>query len=192
MRLSAHDSNALLTFVGRKGNELTMKKLIAILTMSSMIFSSAAVFADEPADVNPIETEPAAQVEVVPADIIETATVIINGETLVTDVPARIINGRTMVPMRAIFEKLGANVEWIEADQLIIASKGYKLVTLKIGKNTLNMADISQSLNTSVELEVAPFLEGDRTLVPLRAVSEAFNATVEWDEATSTVTITTK
>lgn len=157
-----------------------------------MIFSSAAVFADEPEDVTPIETEPAAQVEVVPADIIETATVIINGETLVTDVPARIINGRTMVPMRAIFEKLGANVEWIEADQLIIASKGYKLVTLKIGKNTLNMADISQSLNTSVELEVAPFLEGDRTLVPLRAVSEAFNATVEWDEATSTVTITTK
>ena len=109
-----------------------------------------------------------------------------------TDVPARIINGRTMVPMRAIFEKLGANVEWIEADQLIIASKGYKLVTLKIGKDTLNMADISQSLNTSIKLEVAPFLEGERTLVPLRAVSEAFNATVEWDEATSTVTITTK
>lgn len=153
-----------------------MKKIFAVLIMGIIVLSCTAAFADEP--------EAAADVE--------TATVIVNGKTMEFDTPAIIIEGRTMVPMRAIFEELGAEVEWIEENQLIFASKGPRLVTMKIGKKNISIGDLSTELITSVDLDVAPFLNetGDRTLVPLRAVSEAFGAEVLWDETTSTVTIT--
>ncbi|HIV85232.1 MAG TPA: copper amine oxidase N-terminal domain-containing protein [Candidatus Monoglobus merdigallinarum] len=154
-----------------------MKKILSVLLLSAALLSSVSVFADEAVSGG--------------GSYVEYANVIVNGKAIEFDVQPRIINGRTMVPMRAIFEELGADVEWIEADELILSTKGYKLISMKIGNPVMYIADISQGLNTSVELETAPYLENDsRTMVPLRAVSEALDASVEWDEATYTVTVT--
>ena len=117
-------------------------------------------------------------------------TVKINGETLKTPIAAKIINDRTMLPMRSVFETLGANVEWAEADQLIFATKGNKLITLKIGYPKIVIQTTESNKSEVLELETAPFIDGDYTLVPVRAVAESLDAKVDWDEETNTVLIT--
>lgn len=117
-------------------------------------------------------------------------TVKINGETLKTPIAAKIINDRTMLPMRSVFETLGANVEWAEADQLIFATKGNKLITLKIGYPKIVIQTTESNKSEVLELETAPFIEGDYTLVPVRAVAESLDAKVDWDGETNTVLIT--
>lgn len=177
-----------------------MKKIFAILVSAVMLVSTMAVFADAATDAeyaaaaNALTTEALAALE---SGTAETATVIINGKTMVFDAEPLIIHDRTVVPMRAIFEELGAKVEWLDESQLIIASRdgrNAKMITMKIGKDTMAIADVSNNTNTVYDLDVVPFLlpvdGGDRTLIPLRAVSEALDASVAWDEATSTVTIT--
>lgn len=117
-------------------------------------------------------------------------TVKINGETLKTPIAAKIINDRTMLPMRSVFETLGAKVEWAEADQLIFATKGNKLITLKIGYPKIVIQTTESEKSKVLELETAPFIEGDYTLVPVRAVAESLDAKVDWDGETNTVLIT--
>lgn len=117
-------------------------------------------------------------------------TVKINGETLKTPIAAKIINDRTMLPMRSVFETLGAKVEWAEADQLIFATKGNKLITLKIGYPKIVIQTTESEKSEVLELETAPFIEGDYTLVPVRAVAESLDAKVDWDGETNTVLIT--
>lgn len=120
------------------------------------------------------------------ADFEEKIKVIIDGETLKSDCPPIIINGRTLVPMRAIFEKLGASVDWNESAQSVTAVKGEREISLAIG------GDIMTVDGENKTLDVPPMLYGDRTLVPVRAVSEALNCNVEWVEAENTVVITAK
>ena len=104
--------------------------------------------------------------------------------TLTFDVPPQIINGRTMVPLRAIFEELGAEVLWNGPTQTVTATRGDTVVTLTIGSTapTVN--------GRVVEIDQPGVVVGGRTLVPLRFVGEAFGAEVNWDSATRTVTIT--
>lgn len=145
-----------------------MKKfIISIVLCAAMLFSSAAFAAD-----NEI-------------------TVTINGETLNTPIPAQIVNDRTMLPMRSIFEKLGAVVTWVGADQLIFATKGNTFITLKIGVPQMSVQTTESTESKITELDTAPFIENDYTLVPVRAIAESLNANVEWDGEIKTVAITT-
>ncbi len=102
----------------------------------------------------------------------------------VLDVPAQTINGRTMVPLRAIFEALGATVEWDDVTQTVTSTKGDITIKLQINSNILNKN------NEEITLDVPAQLIDGRTMVPARAVAEAFNCQVGWDDATQTVTIT--
>lgn len=119
-------------------------------------------------------------------------TVTIDGEILETPIPAQIVNGRTMLPMRSVFEKLGAVVTWIDADKLIFATKGNTFITLKIGAPQMAVQTTESVESTVVELDTAPFIEDSYTLVPVRAVAESLKANVEWEDETKTVIITTK
>ena len=115
----------------------------------------------------------------------ENVTVVLDGETIVFDVPPQIINGRTMVPMRAIFEKLGAVVDWNDTTRTAIAQKGNTTVSIVIDDTTL------YKNSEPITLDVPAQLKDSRTLVPLRAVSEAFDCTVLWNDDTQTVNIST-
>lgn len=115
--------------------------------------------------------------------------VIINGNKTEFDVPPKIINNRTMVPMRKIFETLGANVEWVSEAQLIIATKGIKIIAMEIGQNSFSITDITTGVTETVELDVPPQIVDSRTLVPVRAISEALDMNVGWEAETQTVII---
>lgn len=112
--------------------------------------------------------------------------VMLNGEKILFDVLPSITDGRTLVPLRAIFEALGAEVEWDSAAQKITAKKDDITVSMQIGNKTLTKNE------ETVELDVAPTIIDGRTLVPVRAVAEGFNVNVAWDDAAKTVSLSTK
>lgn len=120
-----------------------------------------------------------------PAAGAEPVRVLIDGAPLALDVPAQLIADRTMVPLRQIFEALGALVDWNPADGSITARRGERWVWLAVGSREARVG------GRVVILDVPPVLVGDRTLVPARFVSEALGAAVAWDPATRTVSITT-
>lgn len=112
----------------------------------------------------------------------------LDGEKLEFDVNPIIENGRTMVPFRKIFEELGCSVSYLndEDGMLVSAWHGSDLIRLRIGE--YNMAINGEDR----ELEVAPEIVDSRTLVPLRAVSEALECNVKWNGNTRTVDIASK
>lgn len=104
---------------------------------------------------------------------------------LAFDVLPVIKNGRTLVPMRAIFEALGADVEWDGKTQTITAKNKDVTIQMQIGSNTLIKN------GESLKIDVCPQLVGGRTMVPVRAVSDSFNVTVDWNGYTQTVSLFT-
>ena len=111
-------------------------------------------------------------------------TVILDGRVLTFDVPPQIIDGRTMVPMRVIFEALGAHVSWNDQTRTVTATTSDLTVQTTIGNRTMIVN------GASTAMDVAPIIVSGRTLVPVRFVSEAFGADVDWDAATRTVLLT--
>ncbi|MGO4890484.1 copper amine oxidase N-terminal domain-containing protein [Anaerobacillus sp. MEB173] len=92
-------------------------------------------------------------------------------------------NGTTLVPLRGIFESLGATVQWNQKDKTINATKGNTTVWLKIGSKTAKVN--GKAVTISVQAQV---IEG-RTFVPLRFISQSLGENVHWDSSTRTVTI---
>lgn len=113
------------------------------------------------------------------------ASVSLNGQPLATSVPPTVENGRTLVPMRDIFEALGATVVWNPSDRSIIAQKEATRIHLQIGSKTALVND------RNVWLDEAPTITNGSTLVPLRFVSEALGAQVAWNSSQRLVSITT-
>jgi len=111
--------------------------------------------------------------------------ILFNGSYLDFDVPPIIENNRTLAPYRKIGEALGAEIKWDQETKTVTACKDDKIVILKIGEKTAYVND------TPVELDVPPIIVNNRTLVPVRFFSEAFEATVSWDNASRTVLIDT-
>lgn len=114
----------------------------------------------------------------------QSATVTLNGQPLATSIPPAVENGRTLVPMRDIFEALGATVNWNAGDQSISALRGDTNIWLQIGNGVARVNDQSATLDQS------PVIRNGSTLVPLRFVSEALGAQVNWDGASRVVGIT--
>ncbi len=106
----------------------------------------------------------------------------VNGQPLQSDVkPFVNADGRTMLPIRAIAEALGADVKWDEATQTATLTLGAKVVKGTLGQNNILVDGVP------VPMDTAAASKDGRTVLPLRAVSEAMGADVGWDPATSTV-----
>jgi len=101
----------------------------------------------------------------------------INGQPLKTSVAPMRVNGRTLVPMRDIFEALGAKVTYNGLTRGITATRGATNVGLQIGNRRASVDGVTRML------EQAPLVVNNRTLVPLRFVSEALGARVAWNQA---------
>gem|GEM_PF-1884991 len=113
-------------------------------------------------------------------------SVYLNGTQLSFDVKPQIINGSTYVPMRTIFEELGASVNWDDSTKTITGTKDNTTIKLKIGENKVNIDNRDISLNSG-----ATIVNG-RTLVPVRVVAESFNCEVSWDDSTKTINMSAK
>ena len=116
--------------------------------------------------------------------------VYLDGQRLVFDQPPVAINNRTLVPLRAIFEGLGATVDWNGEKQTILATRGNTAIMLQLGVPSM-AKQVGNGAIQYIELDVAPMAMNNRTLVPVRAISEAFECQVTWDAATNRVDIST-
>jgi len=114
--------------------------------------------------------------------------VLLDGKALDFDVPPVIEKGRTVVPLRAIFEALGAEVTWNPETRQVTAQKEGLTLDLTVGSREAYWKGPKDG--HMVSLEVPPRIMGDRILAPLRFVSETLGSRVDWDEATRTVRIT--
>ena len=113
-------------------------------------------------------------------------TVYLDGLDLYFDVEPKIIDGRTMVPMRKIFEALGADISW-DGDgyeRKVTAARGSITVELTIGNDT---AFINEE---PIKLDSPAIIENSRTLVPIRFVAESLGCDVSWEAENRRVTIT--
>lgn len=117
-------------------------------------------------------------------------TVMVNGTEVISDVPAQMMNDRTMLPMRSVFEALGADVTWMGDDRLIFATSGASMIVMQIDNDKMSVQRASEDGMEVITLDSPPYVYNDRTMVPVRAVAEALGASVEWDGDTKTVTIT--
>ncbi|SCY61143.1 Copper amine oxidase N-terminal domain-containing protein [Lysinibacillus sp. TC-37] len=110
-------------------------------------------------------------------------TITVDGVQLKTDQPPAMIQGRVMLPLRAIFEALGASVNWDSKNQTVT---GYKEDTTVVLKMKSKVATIN---GKSVTLDVPAQILRGRTMVPVRFVSEALGQDVDWNSVNQTVTI---
>lgn len=110
-------------------------------------------------------------------------TVILNGKKLEFDVEPMLINSRTMVPMRVIFEALGAKVDWDGTTQTAIGVTKNTTIKITIGKDYLLKND------NIVVLDSPAVVISGRTLVPVRAIAESLDCKVEWYGETQVVEI---
>jgi Copper amine oxidase N-terminal domain len=120
---------------------------------------------------------------VVPALAAGPVTVTVNGQTINLNPPPTERAGRVFVPLRGVFENLGATV--VYANGTINASGRGHNISLRIGSTQATVDGQQQNL------DVAPFIIGASTYVPLRFVSQALGATVNYDGSHNLVAINT-
>ena len=108
----------------------------------------------------------------------------VNGEVKMMDVAPIIVSSRTMLPVRYVAEALGATVVWDgDTSTATITTAGTELkITVGASEAVVN--------GQAVRLDSPAFIENSRTYMPVRFVAETLGATVAWDGATSTATIT--
>lgn len=130
-----------------------MKKIISLLLAFVMVMSISAQAMPRPMEI----------------------TVYVDDAKLEFDVAPTSENGRTLVPMRYIFEALGAEVKWIGEENKVVATKGNTSIELILGSN------IMLKNGEEIILDVPAKAIDGRTLVPVRAISEALDAKVNWN-----------
>ena len=115
-------------------------------------------------------------------------SVLYDGKRIAFDQLPVIENGRTLVPLRAIFEKIGATVEWDGDTQTVIAksTENGTIIRLTIDSTTAMVNGVQ------VSLDVPAKIINGRTLVPVRFVSDCFGVGVDWNGDIQSVILTSK
>ncbi|MFE8701598.1 copper amine oxidase N-terminal domain-containing protein [Cytobacillus sp. FJAT-54145] len=112
-------------------------------------------------------------------------TVLLDGEPVEFDQQPVIQNGRTLVPFRKIYEELGAEVSWESKTKTVTVVRDNKVIKLQLGS-------VHASANGAyVKLDTPAQIINNRTMVPLRFISESFGAKVNWDNNEKLVEINT-
>jgi hypothetical protein len=119
------------------------------------------------------------------AVVVDPITVLVNGQPLELDVPPLIEDGRTLAPVRAIAESLGAVVDWDPVARRVEIVFNEDVVTLIIDSTDAYMNGQLKKLDVPARI-----VDG-RTLIPARFISESLHAEVDWDAVSRTVIITT-
>jgi hypothetical protein len=144
-----------------RSKDATMKKILAAIAMPALAWVGAGSLQKSP-------------------------VVMVDGKPVkfLTGQP-RTMKGRVMVPLRGVFEAIGAYVEYDEENRIISAKKNSETVELKLGEK------IARKNGAEIMLDAPPDVVGGTTLVPLRFVAEAMGAKVNFDKANNQVLITT-
>ncbi len=121
---------------------------------------------------------------------IDNPVMTVNSETEEID-PGRgtvpvIINGRTLVPIRAIIEAMGGTVGWNAETAEVTLNFKNDVIRLTIG---LDIAYLNDEAST---LDATPVVMNERTMLPIRYIAESFKFDVQWDEVQRIITISEK
>ena len=147
-----------------------IKPLGKVLSLAALAFMASVV----PAGVD--------QARVVPTGVVH---VTVDGLSVhFSGAQPQVVGDHVVVPLREVFEKLGAKVDWKPEIQTVLASKGTTHVEFRIKTNELYVN------GKAVPMPNKPIDVQGTTMVPLRLISESLGAFVDWDEAASTVFIT--
>lgn len=137
-----------------------MKKLLVTLMLAATILTSHNAFADD--DIR----------------------VYIDGKAVSFEQPPVIQDGYTLVPMRAMFEALGADIDWQGDTQTVTGTGEGVQVVITIGEPTMSRSSVDVSLDMPAKII------NDYTMIPLRAVSECFGMDVQWDGENRVINLT--
>ena len=151
-----------------------MKRLImAIVPLAlALVLNAGIANADQLMDMQENETSQAIKV-------------FMDGEEQIYSVAPMIVNGRTFVPMRSVFEAFKTKVDWIEETKMVKAAK--EDVAIEVTINSY----FAKKNGDTIQLDAKPFIYHERTMVPLRFVSESFGAKVTWNEQDRNILIST-
>lgn len=141
-----------------------LKKIVAVVLVLVMLFG----------------------IGVCPCAASDDITLVINGKTVDSDVNPMIINGRTMVPVRILFDTFGADVLWNENLRQVIISTAASVIVFTIGSKTAYIDGVGRTV------DVPPTIVEGRTLVPIRFISDVLRYDVVWNGSTRTVYVTGK
>lgn len=108
-----------------------------------------------------------------------------DGVAKLTDVAPFIKDSRTFVAVRPVAEAFAAEIDWNEATKTVTLTRADVTVTIVIGSNTINV--VRDGVTETVTADVPAYIVDGRTVLPFRAVGEAFGATVNYDAATQSV-----
>ncbi len=127
------------------------------------------------------------RVDYIPSTVVrltlDQATAEVDGVLTPMPVAPSVREGSAYLPLRFLAEVLGAKVEWDQATKTATYWRGNRLIQVTVD------AKFGTVNGETVELSAPAVLENDRTLVPVRFISEHLGATVSWDEATRTITV---
>lgn len=146
--------------------EINMKRILRYIVVAvlALCLTQAAVFAEAPVEVQ------------------------LDGETIAfTDAQPQIVNDRTFLPLRAVFEAMGAEVGYDNG--VVSATRGDTSVSMTIGSTQALVT--KNGVTTELAMDVAPYIDPalGRTYVPVRFAAQALGASVGWDNAERTVVI---
>jgi hypothetical protein len=119
-----------------------------------------------------------------PADNRSSVKVVVDGEAVNFPDQGPVMRGnRVLVPLRGVFEKMGATVNWNRANNTVTANGNGRSIVLPLGGGAATVE------GKQVALDQPPIVLRGRALVPLRFLSESLGATVDWRASDMTVTI---
>lgn len=107
----------------------------------------------------------------------------VRGMNMKFDVPPVIKEGRTLIPVRAVMNGLGAGVEWDQESGTVTIVRDDTIITLNLltGEATVN--------GEAIELDVPAQMISSRTFVPLRFIAQTLGEEVNYDETTGDISI---
>lgn len=111
-------------------------------------------------------------------------TLYLDGEKIDCDPAPVIVNNRTMIPVRAVYEKMGAKVSWDDETRTVTVTYKDIKIEMKIG------SDVATVNGIGMKLDSPAIIKNDRTMIPLRFVGEAVGSYVLWEDKTRSVHIT--
>ena len=144
-----------------------MKKIILIFSVLLLLMASGTVVNAASGDIK----------------------IMINNKELYTADKPVLVDGRTMLPLRAIGEAMGCEVIWVNGTQTANLKNESTIVSMQIGNKNITRVKRTNQEQKLLQTDVAPMLINDRTYIPVRAFAEALDAVVGWDGTTNTVMI---
>ncbi len=116
--------------------------------------------------------------------------IIVSGNAIECDQPPVIVDGRTLIPLRAVAESVGAEVNWDAITKTVSIENDKKVLNLTIGNKYISYQEKTDNSDiVLVPIDVPAQVMNDRTMVPLRVVAETLGIKVDWDAENKTVNI---